>query len=114
MRQRAGDVAGAGAPGEAYERTAGLREEAGRLLVTVRVTPRASRNELTFADGVLHVRLTAPPVEGAANAALIAELAERLGLPRRAIHILRGTAARHKTVALDGLSADGFQRKISG
>jgi uncharacterized protein YggU (UPF0235/DUF167 family) len=62
----------------------------------------------------LHVRLTAPPAKGAANAALIALLAERLGLPRRAIHILRGTAARHKTVALDGLSADGFQRKIGG
>jgi len=60
------------------------------------------------------VRLTAPPVEGAANAALIALLAERLGLPRRTIHILRGAVARHKTVALDGLSADGFQRKIGG
>jgi uncharacterized protein len=114
MGRRADDAIGAGAVGEARERTTGLREEANRLLVTVRITPRARRNELTFADGVLHVRLTAPPVEGAANATLIALLAERLGLPRRAIHILRGTAARHKTVALDGLSADGFQRKIGG
>src|SRR5690349_14800513 len=114
MSRRAGEGAGAGAPEEARERTVGLREEAGRLLVTVRATPRASRNELTFADGVLHVRLTAPPVEGAANAALITLLAECLGLPRRAIHILRGTAARHTTVAIDGLSADSFQRKIGG
>ncbi len=97
---------------QAGERAVGLREEASRLLVAVRVTPRASRNELSFADGVLHVRLTAPPVEGAANAALIALLAKRLGLPRRAIHILRGTAARHKTVAVDGLSAGGFLRTL--
>src|SRR6476661_8163835 len=105
MRRRAGDAAGAGAAGEACERTAGLREEANRLLVAVRVTPRARRNELSFADGVLHVRLTAPPVEGAANAALIALLAERLGLPRRAITLLRGESSREKLVAIEGISA---------
>src|SRR5260370_37263668 len=100
MRQRAGDVAGAGAPGEARERTAGLREDPGRLLVTVRVMPRASRNQLTFADGVLHAPPTPPPVEGPADAARIALLSGRMGLLPRPSHTLRGTATRQKTHAL--------------
>lgn len=51
--------------------------------VSVRVTPRASSNAVSgFRDGVLHLRLTAPPVEGAANEACRAFVAEILGVPK--------------------------------
>jgi uncharacterized protein YggU (UPF0235/DUF167 family) len=89
-----------------------LRVEGGRLLVPIRVTPRAARAALALEHGELRARLSAPPVEGAANAALLALLAERLGLPRRAITLLRGTTARHKLVAITGLDATTFWRRV--
>ena len=52
-------------------------------------------------DGCLRVRLTAPPVDGKANDALLAWLAGELSLPRRAVRLLRGQSARRKQVALD-------------
>ena len=85
----------------------------GALMVTVRVTPRASRDALTIEDGLLRVRLRAAPVDGAANAALIALLAERLGLPRRAIAITQGESARVKRIAIEGLTADDFRQRIA-
>jgi uncharacterized protein (TIGR00251 family) len=82
-----------------------VREEAGRLLVSVRVTPRAGRDELALEDGMLRVRVTAAPVKGAANEAVIALLAGRLRVPRRDVTIVHGAAARNKVVAVAGLSA---------
>jgi uncharacterized protein (TIGR00251 family) len=82
-----------------------VREEAGRLLVSVRVTPRAGRNGLALEDGMLRVRVTAAPVEGAANEAVIALLAARLQVPMRAIAIVHGATARNKVIAVAGLSA---------
>jgi uncharacterized protein YggU (UPF0235/DUF167 family) len=81
-------------------------------MVPIRVTPRAARATLALEHGELRVRLPAPPVEGAANAALLALLAERLGLPRRAITLVRGATARHKLVAIAGLDAASFWRHI--
>ncbi len=88
-----------------------LRHEGGRLLVPIRVTPRAARAALALERGELRARLPAPPVEGAANAALVALLAERLGVPRRAIALVRGATARHKLVAITGLDAATFWRR---
>ena len=102
------------AASRATERRAGLRVDGKRLLVPVRVSPRAARNALTVADGLVLARLTAPPVEGAANEALIALLASRLRLPKRAIEIVHGGAARTKTIAVEGLSTDEFLRRIAG
>jgi hypothetical protein len=78
------------------------------VLVAVRVQPRASRNKLVMAgthprhsdpQGIT-IRLTAPPVAGAANAACCAFLAELLGLPRSRVVIARGESARHKLVRI--------------
>lgn len=91
----------------------GIREEGARLIVPVRVTPRARRNALAIEDGTLRVWLTAPPVEGAANAALLALLAERLRLPRRAVTLLRGETAREKVVAIDGITAGELAQRIA-
>ena len=69
----------------------------------IRVQPRASRSEVVgWRDGVLSVRLTAPPVEGAANDALVLLLARTLGRGRADIHILRGLSGRKKTVRVAG------------
>jgi uncharacterized protein len=91
----------------------GIREDGSRLIVPVRVTPRARRNALALEGGTLRAWLTAPPVEGAANAALLALLAERLGLPKRAVTLVRGETSREKVVAIEGISAEDFSRRIA-
>lgn len=80
--------------------------------MSVRVTPRAATDDLTYDQGILRAKLHAPPVDGAANAALIALLASRLRLPKRAVSIERGATAREKIVAIAGLSADEFWRRL--
>jgi hypothetical protein len=83
----------------------------GGVRLAVWLSPRASRNGVdgvvTGADGraALQIRLTAPPVEGAANKALIAFLAEALGLRKRDIEIRSGETGRLKLLHLSGDSA---------
>jgi len=74
------------------------------MRLTVRVIPRSSRNAIEWDQGVLKAHITAPPVDGAANDALIALLAERLGLPRRSISIVRGATGRQKIVEIAGMT----------
>lgn len=97
----------------AAARAAGIRQDGTHLIVPVRVTPRARRNTLALEGDTLHVRLAAPPVEGAANAALLALLAERLGLPKRAVTLLRGETSREKVVAIEGITAEAFRQHIT-
>lgn len=71
----------------------------------VRVQPRASRNEVTgWRDGVLHVKLSAPPVEGAANAACRDFLAEWLGVKRAQVELVSGEKSREKRFRISGLT----------
>jgi uncharacterized protein (TIGR00251 family) len=70
------------------------------LLLTLRVQPRASRDELLPADGRLRVRITAPPVDGAANAHLLRYLASRFGVAPSRTELVRGTSGREKTVRI--------------
>ena len=73
--------------------------------LNVRVTPRASKNAIDgFRNDALIVRVTAPPVDSAANDAVVNLLAEALGIPKRQISIARGAASRNKVVDIDGLS----------
>lgn len=75
------------------------------VLLPVRVTPRASQSRLDgVVGGALRVRLTAPPVEGVANAALVALLAEYLGVPKSAIIITAGAGARQKMLHVTGVT----------
>lgn len=72
----------------------------------MKVIPRASRDEVVGVEaGELKVRLAAPPVEGAANAALVNLLAHRLGLAKSQVTLLRGETSRHKIVAVVGRGA---------
>jgi uncharacterized protein len=71
--------------------------------VSVHVQPRASRSEIVGVHGTaLKVRLQAPPVEGAANDALVALFAERLGVPRRSVRVVTGATSRGKIVEIEG------------
>lgn len=75
-----------------------------RTRLSVRLTPRASREGIEgVRDGVLQVRVSAPPVDGAANEALLRLLAKRLGVPRSALTIVLGDTARTKVVEVDGI-----------
>jgi uncharacterized protein len=74
-------------------------------LVRVRVQPRAARNEIMgWRAGALGVRVTAPPVEGRANAAVAALLAGALGLRPSAVQVVRGERGRDKWLRVAGLS----------
>ena len=76
-------------------------------VLDVRVIPRAQKTGLAGErDGALLVRLAAPPVEGAANAALVEFLATALDLPRRNIRIVGGERSRQKRVAIAGMTAE--------
>ena len=74
--------------------------------IAVQVVTRAARDELIgLHGGALKVRLSAPPVAGKANAALLAVLAEQLGVRAADCEIVRGQTARHKVVRVHGLTA---------
>lgn len=73
----------------------------------VRLIPRAARAGLAgIREGRLLVRVTAPPVEGAANEALVAVLAEACGVPRSAVRLEAGTRSRQKRVSLPAAAAE--------
>ncbi len=78
------------------------------------MAPRSSRAAITGVhQGALKVSLTAPPVGGAANAALIELLAAELRVPRRAISIARGQRSKTKTVSVQGIGAEALLNKLS-
>lgn len=89
-----------------------VRQQGAYLLAPVRVLPRSSRNEMRLESEGLRVSLTAAPVEGAANEALVALLAEKLRLPKRQIHVARGATSRQKVLAIEGLVVEEFWRRL--
>jgi len=82
-----------------------VREERGRVRFPVRVQPRASSDEVAGIHGTaLKIRLTAPPVDGAANERLVIFLSSIFAVPRRAIKILAGESSRTKIVEIEGVT----------
>jgi uncharacterized protein (TIGR00251 family) len=81
---------------------------------SVRVQPRASRSGVDSVIGdALKVRVHAPPVDGAANDAVIEALAEALDVPNRSVTIASGESSRSKIVDVAGLSAAEFRARLS-
>jgi uncharacterized protein (TIGR00251 family) len=79
----------------------------------VRAKPRASRPGIgTVREGALEVRVSAPPVEGAANEAIVELLARVLALPRRAITLVSGEHGRSKRVRVEGLDAGEVRARL--
>lgn len=94
--------------------TALVRERGADVWIDVRVTPRASK---TAIDGIRDVRLlikvTAPPVDAAANDAVIEVMARACGVPKRQVAIALGGTGRQKTIALRGVSATDVRARLS-
>lgn len=92
-----------------------LRVEADGVMLSVKLQPRASANEIDEAIGnELRIKVTAPPVDSAANEALMRLLAETLDCPRNRIELVRGNTSRHKLLKLHGISAEAFLAKLAG
>src|SRR6185437_8099206 len=82
-----------------------LSRSSGTVRFEVRVQPRASRTELAgMHGGALKIRIAAPPVDDAANRALVEFLAECLGLAKRAVRIVAGASSRTKILEADGVT----------
>lgn len=79
----------------------------------VRVIPRAKKTEVAGVRGdAVVIRLAAPPVEGAANDALVAFLCDALQVPRRAVRIVGGEHGRQKRIAIDGWTAQAAAERL--
>ncbi len=84
-----------------------VRAQPDGVLLAIKLQPRASANQIGEALGAeLRIKVTAPPVDAAANEALVRLLAERLDCPRNHIELVRGHTSRHKTVKIYGLPAE--------
>jgi uncharacterized protein YggU (UPF0235/DUF167 family) len=82
--------------------------------LSVRLTPRASSNAvLRYTDRVLFLRLTAPPVEGAANAACCAYVAGLLGLRPSQVAVSQGHKSRDKALTITGLSEETVRERLT-
>ncbi len=80
----------------------------------VRVNPRSSHSRITgWQDGVLHIKLTAPPVEGAANKAAVEFLAKTLGVRKSQVTLVSGQTGRDKTFEVAGLAPEELHRRIT-
>jgi uncharacterized protein len=90
-----------------------IRETDTGVVFRIRVVPRASRCEAAgFQDDALKLRITAPPVEGKANEACIALLAELLSVKKARVTIIAGQTSKTKTVAVEGIKAKEITARI--
>lgn len=93
----------------------GLREEADGVSFEVRVQPRSSKTEISgIQDGILRVRLTSPPVDGAANRQCIELFSRKMKIPKRAIRIASGAKARRKRLKILGLGVEEMKNILNG
>ena len=92
-----------------------LRAQPDGALLAVKLQPRASANEIVPHGGAsdeLRIRVSAPPVDAAANEALIRLLAKRLGCARSRVELVRGHKSRHKIIKLHGFSPEQALRQL--
>jgi uncharacterized protein (TIGR00251 family) len=91
-----------------------IREHDGGISFQIKVHPRAQKNAITGEVGdALKVALTAPPVDGRANAACIEFFAKLLKVPRSSVTIASGEHSRLKVVSISGVSAEQLRRSIA-
>ena len=84
-------------------------------LLAVRVQPRAKRDEVVGERaGAVVIRVNAPPVDGKANAAVCRFVAERAGVPRSAVSVVRGQSARDKVLRVEGVELEALRTVLLG
>ena len=83
------------------------------MQLNIKVYPKSSRNTVSWSDEQgLKIRVTAAPEDNKANDAMLKLLADRLGIPRSSVRILRGRRTRNKIVQLEGLAKEDLPRRI--
>lgn len=91
-----------------------ISERDGAVRFAVHVQPGASKTEIAGLRGdALRIRLTARPIEGAANATLVEFLSERFVVPRRSVRIVAGAQSRAKVVEIDGITVEAARRILT-
>lgn len=82
--------------------------------LSVKVTPNARRNEVTaFTEGVLSVKIAAPPVQGKANRELIIFLSHLLGVSKSSVSLVKGQTSRNKVIAVNGMGIEDIIRRLT-
>lgn len=90
-----------------------LRAQPDGVWLSIKLQPRASANEIGEAMGnELRVKVTAPPVDSAANEALVRLLAETLDCARNKVELVRGETSRHKVIRLQGMTAQYVIKRL--
>lgn len=82
-------------------------------LLKLHVTPRGSKNEIVgWREDVLCVKITAPPVEGSANAAIVKFIADCLGLRKNQVELVSGEKSREKMLRVDGRTMEEIRDRV--
>lgn len=91
-----------------------VRESGAALEVPLHVQPRARRTQIAgIHDGALRVKVSAPPVDDAANRAILDYFSKLLGLPKSRLQIIAGEKSRNKVLRIDGMNHSDFQERIA-
>jgi uncharacterized protein len=89
-----------------------IQSKNGRL--AVKITPNAGRNELTgLKEGILHIKIAAPPDKGKANKELVDFLSDMLGVRKSTILIIKGQTRRNKVISVESLSSEQILKRLS-
>jgi uncharacterized protein len=94
-------------------RASGVASRAHGSLLWLVVIPRAGKSSIAqLGDGTIQIRVAAPPVDGAANVALLRFLADILDVPRSRLAIASGASNRRKRISVDGMAPDELERRL--
>ncbi len=90
-----------------------IKELAEDLLISINVQPRSSKTEIMgIQDHALKIKLTSPPVEGAANSLLIKFISKKLGIAKSRIKLKSGEKSRQKKIIIEGISEKEFIKQL--
>ena len=94
-------------------RASGVSRHAHGSVLSIVVVPRAGKSSIAqLSDGTIQVRVAAPPVDGAANAALLRFLADIFDVPRSRLEIISGVSSRRKRIVFAGLAPDEVETRL--
>jgi hypothetical protein len=83
-----------------------------KFVVTLKIVPNSSKFDIIKEDDFIKIKITAPPVENKANKVLVEFLAKKLSVPKTSIEIVRGGTSKIKTLSIDNIDEEYFNKKI--